>query len=377
MALFAIAIIHPLPYGNGKHVSPLLTQPDNDIVIYEIEANRLFVQKDYQTVLDPQKAYQPPSNKFYYGLLTGPLFPFMLHAFDYSAAHTLPLSIMFLFLGIAFAWIWVGWLREFNLGLPWLLLFLLIPNPLWFSISVSSDLPFALLTGVFFTLYVRESEGARRAVALLIVALLACLTRPVGICLIWFWIVDMAISRRHLWSSRPFLNGLVIVPLAALLGIATYFYWGYLVLFVNLTLDRAYFGIPMRDFYHGLFKSLPAVLNYPFSWFLVICAKVLFFIGIRPVNDYFDPSFWNVFARSWSSYILFVGYIAIFLSKNRKAILLVAMFTLRILIGYGHDRYVFPILPLMYGYGATMIRTGGLWVWQNVRKRYRLRLEAD
>ena len=69
---------------------------------------------------------------------------------------------------------------------PWLIIFALIPNPVWFTLVISPDLLFAALFVAFFLLYfeVRPSFGQTTAWVLIFAAML--LLRPNGFSILVF-----------------------------------------------------------------------------------------------------------------------------------------------------------------------------------------------
>lgn len=147
VAVFLFASAHPLKNESGALVSPMLMQQGVDISFYldyesRYERFREEIQGFFQNVLSPGSGARV--------FISGPVLPLLLEVFGYHEGHTLPLAAFFLSVSCLLVFGWTVWLYQQGVGAPWLFLFALIPNPIWYTINISTDLLFSGIFGAFF-----------------------------------------------------------------------------------------------------------------------------------------------------------------------------------------------------------------------------------
>lgn len=147
VAVFLYTAVSPLKNEGGALVSPTEMQRGIDIEFYlgskayygQLADN---LKRSYQGLLGDGER-----SRFY---LSGPVFPLLLALFGYGQDETLPLAVFFLLMSCALAGGWLFWLRRQGFGPLWLFLFAMVPNAIWYTINISTDLPFALTFAAFF-----------------------------------------------------------------------------------------------------------------------------------------------------------------------------------------------------------------------------------
>jgi len=164
IAVFILLMIWPIANESGHPVSPLLPQRGIDMGFYEEVRVKLF-SEGLSGIAENFAAFygaESPISMF----VSAPIVPLMLELFSYGAGNTLPLATFYLIIGIVLAGLWLRWLHERELQ-PWLLyLFALLPNPVWLTVNISTDLPFAFLFALIYFSYFRRPDGARYTRAL-------------------------------------------------------------------------------------------------------------------------------------------------------------------------------------------------------------------
>jgi len=278
----------------------------------------------------------------------GPAFPALLILWDYGPGNTLPLAIFFLFLGISGGIVWIFWLRAAGLPTIWVILFCLLPGPIYFTISLGTDLPFLLAMGLFFCAYSGDRWKPANFFVWFGAILLMAMMRPTALSVLAFVVVDLCLQR-----NPPIAFGIRSTVSAAFLGLflltfAYYFPHGVHV--IGGTSQLPYFGITAGEFYGGLYPGLPDWLDKGASLLLLIGAKILYFVGIRP--SFGNTETWLVLIRTAPGLVLLPGLVWGLIFSGWRVRLFLVLFMLPNVVGPAQDRYSVPIQPLLLFYCA-------------------------
>jgi hypothetical protein len=358
LIVFGIAAFSPLHNESGMPVSPLLVQQGIDFNFYLESAEKLLTARVdiiFQSFVD---YYRQPLSEMLSILIAGPTLPAMILLSDYHDGNTLPLSLAFLLIGCATLFIWLQWLQEKGMPAWMLIIFALLPNPIWFTINISSDLPFALCVGVFYMAYFSKQLDRSRIAIFMLAVILAVFTRPNGISIFIFLIIDCLLFRSEM--SRK--HRLAIAGAGAVVGfILAIYLFPYFVSIVKTSSAApiyTYFGAHQSAYLNGIFPSLPIWFDLPVSWLALLGSKVMYFVGLRP--SYSDLSWWIVAARAAAGVILLPGVLYVFLRSDNSHRLFVFIFFLPIFIGPTQDRYNLAIMPLLFYFGwRAYVGVGG------------------
>jgi len=353
VGMFAYAAILPISNEDGLRVSPTTYQRGIDFSFYS-ESAEAYASVSIVDLFGKYVAfYNAPFSEQRGYITAGPVFPLLISALDYSEVSTIPLALLFLFMATALAVMWLLWLDKMGVSFPWLIIFALLPNPLWFMLNISSDLPLAFLTACFYLLYFRDHWRIPHVIGWLIVVALAVLTRPNGYSLVVFVFLDLVLRRD--WDlQKRFVAGGLAGAFAVLCGLYLY---PYFVNTMKMTAElRAnyFFGISQDDFVIGVFSQLPSWLDVPLSWLSLLGAKTLYLVGLRP--SFADVDWWIVFLRAGAGVIMLPGLVYVALCGGRRHRLLIGLFVLPILLGPSQDRYILPIQPLLFYFGWLLVQ---------------------
>ena len=360
VAVFLFALVWPIAGEDGRLVSPRLFEQGLDMGYYETSRNILFhgmyhgAVERYLHFYGLSDAPRPEDEGTM--IVSAPLFPTLLEIFAYSRSNTLPIAFAYLLAGIALAVLWLRWLHRRGVGPTWLLVFALLPNPVWIALGISTDLLFALAFALFFVAYDRidGGEGGVRSRELWVAVACACaaaLTRGNGPLLLVFFVLDRV--RRRSWM-RAGERGPMAFSVVAI-GVAGLYYLPEFVAFSGLgdpshRFDLVYFGMRDDDYVAGLFAFLPDVLDTLASILVLGGAKILYFVGLRP--SYWDIPTVFLLARSAAGFVLLPGLAYALARGENSHRLLIVLYLVPILIGASLDRYNFAILPLLFYYGV-------------------------
>ncbi len=357
--VFFFALLQPIPNESGRLVSPLRVSPGIDFGFYANTRDNFFnnswpeIWESFAVAFEPDHNYSVPGLRY----PSAPLFPIVLEVFSYDPGNTLPLAVFYFVLGFALSAAWLLWLYRRGVPTLWLLAFALLPNPVWLTLNVSTDLLFAAFFGIFYWAYFRTGRPVR-IWSVLFIGILALLTRPNGVVLILFLIAALSLGdgdfpRRLRWK--------VIAAAAVLLPPVMLFYRPELKVFAGD--PSLYFGASQADYIAGIFNRLPAWLDHGLSFAALVGAKVLYFAGLRP--SYGETPMLLVLARAAAGLILVPGIVYLLVRGGRAHQLLTAIYMLPVLLGASQDRYNLAIQPLLFyfGYraydwiGAVLMRT--------------------
>jgi hypothetical protein len=350
IALFFGSMVVPIPNEVGLPISPLTANTALDLGYYLWARDIYFGEP--QVIIEQFRRFFAGSLSENFAL-TGPLFPSLLHVFDYGQDKTLPLSAIYLLLSLGLVVVWLWWLRRQGVGPVWLYLFAVLPTPYWFMLNISTDLLFAVIVAAFWLLWFDERLGPwRRMTGLTMVVVIAGLSRPNALSLLLFLSVDSLIWGVALQEQREARRrGLLFSALIATIMIAfAVFYAPYFNWVIAGSAGSGYFGRLPEEYLAGLWPDLPIALNLGLSWLGLLGAKVLYLTGLRP--SFGDTAAPLVLLRMLPGFIMLPGLVWLLLWANWRVRLFVAFFLAPILLGISQDRYVLPIQPVLFFYGT-------------------------
>jgi hypothetical protein len=349
LAVFVWAIVWPFANENGQPVSPLLPQAGLDMVFYA-QSRELIFGHHLTDLFAGFLSYYGATEEGQFVDVAAPLLPLLLEVFGYGPGHTLPLAAMFLAMGIAWSILWLWWLHRRGLSFGWLVLFAVLPNPVWLTLNISTDLPFALIFGLFWvTCELRHRPRLMWAGAGL--AALGSATRPNGLVLLLYLVVDQV----RIGIQRRSIPVLPLMTASALLALATVYYLPQFRSHLGTSDSLGYFGALPGEFFAGLFPSLPHWIDQGASLFLLLGAKALYFCGLRP--SYGDTPSATVLIRAAAGMVLLPGLVYWLKAGTTSERLLLVLFLLPIFAGATQERYNLAILPVLFWFGVRAFQT--------------------
>lgn len=361
IVIFGVAFDHPVANEGGAPTSPKVMQSGTDIGFY-LRSSQKYLRISPVEILrsiskyydfddadrDSTEPHSLDAETIDY-FVAPPAFPVLLNVFRYRDGNTLPLALLYLVVSCVLVTLWLKWLSDKQVGFAWLVTFALIPNPIWFTISISTDLLFALSFAGFYLLYFSKHWPPLR-VALWVGFLLFCLlTRPNGLSVFLFVAADLALSAGAVRRPRPLMFGfLSVVALAFAFVLLPHF-----VIFARRGMQITYFGFSQAEYLGGVFRSVPVWLNLPLSWLSLSVAKILYFAGLRP--SYGDISWTFLVLRGAAGLILLPGLVYVFAKGDRKHQMLIGLYLLPVFLGATQDRYNLAIQPVLFFYGVLAL----------------------
>jgi hypothetical protein len=399
-AAFLLLLIHPLSNEVGKPVSPLHFQSGTDFPHYD-QARELLFEGEVRTTLPDGRAIVHSEWSFFelLGAVTRkrnfnvgeidvddrrwvdpliryavarPVMAVIIHVGQYKKGNTLPLAIVFSLVSCGWAAGWAIFMRRRRLPIPWILTFCALPLPVWFGLSISTDLVFSVIAGIFLFMVYRGS-----VLWALALVLLAMLLRPNGLSLGLF---AAGYGLFFGWRMPQMRRVVLIVSCALLVLFALYLHrfsllgfsqsWGIAGVLPTLPEGREIFGRTQDEYLRGIFSSLPRVLDLPLSWMSLLVAKSTYLVGARP--SFGDTSAAFVVLRSASGLVLLPGLVyAIWKSEWPMKWFLVCLLGPTYL-GVTQERYFLPVLPIVWYFGAQAYLDG----WQQVMRHFASRRRA-
>jgi hypothetical protein len=190
---------------------------------------------------------------------TGPMFPWLLRVTQYGDGATLVAAGLFLLTGIFSVLTWVRWLELNEVRTYAILVFCLLPAPLYFTIAIGTDLPFLALLGVIFLSYFRERWTLVSVSAWLIALVAMLLLRPNGLSIGAFLVLDLILRNRQRRWFWPLLGITSLLTLASII-----FYVPHGISTVGDSIALEYFGIfARRDLGSVCFRNARAFVSHP------------------------------------------------------------------------------------------------------------------
>ena len=355
IAAFLFAIAYPPPNEKALPVSPLIFQTGIDFNFYAESRDKYFRGGLEESISRIIEHYRDGRDDYGWLEISAPLLPLLLHVFDYREGNTLPLALFYLALSIALALAWLGWLEGKGTPRPWLLLFALLPNPLWFMLNISTDFLFAVTVALFYFSFIKK-----RYVSATAFILLSMLVRPHGVALVLFAVLHPLLIKDGI--PRRARYGLIGLSAAALVPLAP-IYFPYFVAFVESTDNLSFFGKTQAQYLAGIFEPLPAWIDIGLSWLSLLGAKVLYLVGLRP--SYSNTPLFYVMLRAAAGFVLLPGLVYLMWRADKSERLFVGSFILPILLGASQDRYNLAFQPILFYYGFLAYHT--MWMFLLLR----------
>jgi hypothetical protein len=359
---FVGAILWPISNENGNPVSPLLQQSYYDFQFY-LDSLARYEGAWSDIFFNFIRFYQDPLSPAV-SLISGPVFPALISLTLFEDGTYLPMALLYLAISCGLVAAWLVWLRRKGVGAGWLLIFALIPNPVWLTLVVSPDLLFAALFAAFFFLYFDAAASRAHVTAWIVCVVLMLLTHPNGFSVLVFIALHTSwsmIRDRRAHAGRFAL----IVALLVLFGVYLFPYFYYEM--SQSSTAFVYFGWTSAEHLRGVFAFLPPWLDLPISWLRLAAAKLMYFVGLRP--SYGETATVLVVARAAAGVILLPGLVTLFLRAPPAVRVLTAIYCLPILLGPSQDRYYLPVYPLFFFYGVMAYEAA--WRWRGSLRRVR------
>ena len=352
--VFVAVIFVPVSNEVGGRVSPLVIQSSVDMDFYLLSAQRLFDQ-EINIIDDLVNIYD---TKEFSPVFAPPLLPILLKISGYESGYTIPLSIVFLAIGIMYLLIWIKYFKIKNLNRAWIILFLLLPNSIWFTINISTDMLFAFIFSAFYFSYFQKTKTLNTIGIWAILLIAASLTRTISLSILAFIVVDQILFAN---SSR--MRKFWIITVICLTGsVLLVLYFPSLGGYSHTSSRISFFGTPAPAFMHGIYPNLPTWMDQVASLVTLIGAKILYLVGLRP--SFSEIPWYMLLLRSAQGLILLPGLVYLLLRGDRRELLLVVLYIIPVLLGPAQDRYVLPIQPILFYYGALAYTS----LWRRARK---------
>lgn len=353
VTVFITALIWPIANERGEPVSPALSQAYFDFQFY-LESLARYSGSWLEIAKEFVQFYQAPFSAPVIPLISGPVFPLLMDLFGYGPGNHLPLAIFYLIISCSLAAAWLVWLSRKGVGWGWLIVFALIPNPIWFTLVISPDLLFAALFAIFFFLYFESSQTKLHVAGWVATLILMLLLRPNGFSVLLF------VSAHAGWNlirSRKieFRRLVLVLTLVVIFGLYLYPY--FLSEMQKAGGILTYFGYTPAEYIDGVFQAFPRWLDLPLSWLALIGSKLVYFVGLRPSYGVTDPTL--VLARGAAGVFLLPGLLWLFAKGRRSEMAMIVLYCAPILLGPAQDRYYLAIYPILFLYGVRFYE--GVW----------------
>lgn len=362
-SVFVFASIWPIKNENGLPVSPFRATGTD--LSYYVTAAESFAELGFLEIftryIDYYKEFEESILEYIY---VGPLFPLLIHFTEYKPGNTIGLSLIFLSISILFCGIWLSWLKDQKINSRWLFVFSILPAPVWFTLSIGTDLPFSLFFAIFFVAYFKEEWNKKNISIWMFCIFLMALTRPNALSVLLFVCIDTA---WRYYKSRQPSDFIVMLVSISMCLVGSVFYLPYFLKFISSGGSLEYFGILPEQYYAGIFEWLPVWLDKPLSWLCLSASKLLYLVGLRP--SYAGVSEIVVVLRALPGLILLPGLFLLFASGPNRLRLLMVMFLAPILLGASQERYILPITPIVFAYGVQSLLLSAEFVSSRIRSR--------
>lgn len=389
LTIFSFLIMYPLKTTSMGTISPILESSATDFTFYKYFADLYFTSEEsiwhfiwrvhvtdffaaaceYSgamkqfSCMDFDFKHCPDEcsilGPFSQPNIAPPLLPFLIYITNYTSGNTIYLSIIFLLIGAVWTWVWILWMSRRNVPTSWVVMFSLLPNPIWFTLHISTDIIFALMFAAFYFAYF-DNRWHKNYVTWLLPLILLTLTRTNSISIVCFVSLDILFSRNIVKRDN--------ILLLALLSLTFPICIFYLPSFIGstLTLEKIqFFGWTQAEYFKGIFyDNLRNFLTFDgaiikwldrlLSIIALIFAKVLYLVGLRP--SFSDNVTIFTIIRFLPGIIFLPGLIWFLIKTDVRQRLMVFLFLLPIIIGPSQDRYLLPLQGILFFYGLSALR---------------------
>ena len=363
IAVFLFSIAYPIAGQGGHLVSPGLVNHTTDMVQY-LDTYDLYFKTNH---LVENFAYfysggYNDSLNDYGWIALAPALPVLIEFLGYKDYSPYPLSIFVLIAGIIFSYSWIIWLRIEKTPLIPLYVFSILPNTIWYSMNVSTDMLFASLSSLIFVMYFLHGVTYRNILIYLLISVAAMAMRPVSISIFFVFFLIKLLD----FFQNKLEKGIIYLTLSIgvlLSSISILYYLPYFKFFSLLTPDFQIFGTYVSAFKAGLFPQFPEIIDQLFSRSLLVGSKLLSLVGIR---QSYSGVHWSLIAlRGATGLITLPGLLYLLWSGQIRHRVIVACMLGPVIIGFPLERYVLPVLPILFFYGVKVYAI----LWQRVTGR--------
>ena len=351
LAVYVYLIVFPIANESGNLVSPMIFQLDADYSFYfdSLEIYKGSLSEFLIRVVNSFNAPLTHLSTYTHDFVTsGPVMPLLFIIFRYSVDNTLPLSIATFMIGTITTWLWITWLHRRGIGVFWLLVFAILPNPIWYQVNNSLDTCYALFVALFVITFLSKEPNHSRVAIGIGAGSLATLAKPNGLPLIVFLFIDIFLHhlKTKYWAKLAFILTTIAIVAAFVL-----FYMAYLVAFFESSRHFTFYGVPYIRYFGGIYDGFPAVVDLPLSWASLIAAKLFYLVGLRP--SWGMTSLDLVLIRSAPGLILLPGLLWLLIKRPHRTGLCVLLYLIPPFLGATQERYLLPIMPVVFYYGIV------------------------
>ena len=339
LAVFGATALHPIVADNGRLISPRIVG-SGDVVFYQMWENWMF-----------RGGASDPNQRMPKGMMVaGPVFPSLIYLFKYENGNSWPLAILYLLGGVGLCVAWLYWLYRQGFSTIGLIIFALLPHAIYYMIRVTTELPFSIFLTGFIFCYFNDRWTRTQLYTWIVMLLLLLATRPNGLSVLGFVTCDLLFRSRNGMGWKLALA--LLACIAAGLVFGRYFYTYFMTAYA-VALPTTFFGVTTSNYIHGIFPVLPTWLNHGVSLLVLIIAKLLYLLGLRP--SYSNVWGGYVLLRALPGVLFLIGLVYALAKGEFRYRLFLTFFILPFLLVTSEDRYAVPIQPLLFLFFAKAI----------------------
>ena len=342
-------IIYPYSFA-GKLISPNYYTTQGDIGFY-IKSQELIFSNTNTIIENYIKwLYEPLKNNFNF---SGPIFPFLLQITNYDNQVFL-LNSIFLAFGITNMIVVVNWFYRKFFNTIYIVIFIFFPYFILYTFQPGTDIIFTLTAFIFFVFIDKLSETKdfelEKKIYYLLVGLacLSSLIRPNGFLL---FILLLFFSPKN-WSRMRKIINYCLVSAVILFFIIYYLPYGFAFLKVTFAENQKIFGIGQGYFINEFPSQLIEIPHYLYKSFLLIMVKLLTLTGFYVSQQ---GNLFHYALRLFFALPLLIGFVEVFRTGKKHEIGFCLLFLLPCLIGHSGERYIAPLMPIIFFYGCNFI----------------------
>jgi len=281
-------------------------------------------------------------------LTPGPLFPWLLHFFNYSKQPVVLASI-YLIASALLVFGWVLYYRAREVPLWGQLALIAFPLLLWYSLALSTELPMSIALFMFFGGALATPRLPFWGISCALTGfILMLLIRPNSLCLFPVLLLVLFLNRDVI--SKWYATAIIMLATSIFAYFIVY-YAPYFFMIKTSSLVLSYWGLFPEQYSEGLFPNLPLLLDQVISKGALIISKVIYASGLRP--SYSDVPALFVFLRGVGGILMLPGIFYCFYRGSWLERFLLFGFLFPLLITVAQERYLLPIAPLLLLYGAA------------------------